>query len=141
MELAGVALWLMAPVDRVSGRNTGGYAMAQRVSRSLSRGAKTSRLSLRSQAVLLRRSLSGAASRSARFIAHCLAAVARGAHDLDRRRRAPGARYGGVLGCRGPWPPSPPPTRRPPPRPQALAAPRERLNVRAEALIGARAQT
>jgi hypothetical protein len=129
--------------------------MAQRVSRSLSRGVKTSRLSRRSQAAVLRRSLSDAASRPARFVTQCLAAVVSGAlrggprrvvplptaQGFDRRRRAPGAPYGGVLACRGPWPPSPPPTRRPPPPTQALAAPRERRNVRAEALIRAGAQT
>ena len=58
--------------------------MAQRVSRSLSRGVKTSRLSRRSQAVVLRRSLSGAASLPARFAAQCLAAVVSGAHDNVR---------------------------------------------------------
>ncbi len=71
--------------------------MAQGVSRSLSRGVKTSRLSRRSQAVVLRRSLSDASSRSVRFVAQCLAAVVSGAL-------------------------------------------RERLNVRAEVLIGAGAQ-
>jgi hypothetical protein len=115
--------------------------MAQRASRSLSRGAKTSRLSRRSQAVVLRRRLSDAAvvSGALRGGTRRVAPLP-AARDFDRRRRAPGAPYGGVPACRCPWPTSPPPTR-PSPRPQAFAAPRERLNVHAEALIGAGAQT
>ena len=139
------------PDGGVSGRNTGGHVMAQRASRSLSRGCEDispfpalSGCGSPAQPVRccfpvgpLRRSVaavvSGAMQGGTRNVVPLPAA-----HDFDSDRRAPGAPYGGVLAaCRCPWPTSPPPTRRPSPRPQAPAAPWERFNVRAGPLTGA----